>query len=279
MPSAGATPPREAAGLDRTPAPPRPFRGVGTTEAVRALALGANLWAVALVLPMVHGGVRGMLDVLAAPVPLVPLALGAAALASQPGSGGAGPRRRGIAIAMLVVGFPLALAIVLASRADLADRDAWGALGLFVAALSLLGYGAVVADACGRPLGLRASTAQTLSTPIGAADPEGRTWLRRTVIAATTLGGLAVAVIAPALGSRADLLRTWGDAADEATVLASVIGASASAFALAALIGPRLRAARPGDAPKRPALRIALTLLVGASALVAFLLLRRLEAT
>lgn len=291
-------PPGATPSLDTGPRPeraPRPFRSAGATEAIRALALGANVWVIALVLPMVHGGARGVLDVLAAPLPLVPLALGVAALARNGARPERAGRSRAIAVAMLLVAFPVALAIVLASRADLADRDAWGPLGLFVAAVSLLGYGAIAAEACARPLGLRASTAQALSTPLGAAalvaapdrravadrgaGLDRRTVLRRGVIAAATLGGLAVAVVAPALGSRAALLRAWGDAADEATVLASIVGASASAFALAALIGPRLRAARPGDAPRRPALRIALTLLIGASALVAYLLLRQLEAT
>lgn len=255
---------------------PRPFRAAGPTEALRALALGANLWAVALLLPVVHGGARGVLDLLAAPAPLVPLALGALALA--PGRGSP-PRRRGLAIAMLLLAFPVALAIVLASRADLSDRDAWGPVGLAAAALSLLAYGAVSAEACARPLVLRTSTAQGLAIAQPAREPDARRWLRRSVLAMTSGGALLAAVAAPALGSRATLLRVWGESADEATVLASVVGATVGAVGIAAIVGPRLRAPRAGElpAPSRRALRVSVAMLLASVALVSLLVLRALE--
>lgn len=255
---------------------PRPFRAAGSTEALRTAALGANLWAIALLLPVLHGGVRSALDVALVPLPLLPLAIGALALAA-PGDA----RRRRLAIATLLLIFPLTLAGVLAARADLADRDAWGALGLLVAACSLLAYGAVAAEACARPLELRTSVAHALVSPQVASEPFARTWLRRAVLGGATVGGLLIAVVAPAAGSRASLVSAWGEAADEATVLASVVGATASALAIAGIIGPRLRAARPGELPSetRTSMRVTVTLLLAGAGIIGYALLRALEST
>ncbi|MDQ3037172.1 MAG: hypothetical protein M3Y87_32565 [Myxococcota bacterium] len=253
---------------------PRPFRAAGTTEALRTAALGANLWTIALLLPVVHGGARGALDAILVALPLVPLAIGALALAAN------GDRRaRGLAIATLLFTFPVTLAGVLAARADLADRDAWGAIGLSIAALSLLAYGAVAAEACARPLTLRTSTAQALTSVVATAEPLGRTWLRRAVLASTIGGGLLIAVVAPAAGSRATLVRAWGESADEATVLASIVGASVSAIAIAALLGPRLRAARAGELPSasRRTMRIAAALSLATLGLAGYVMLRVLD--
>lgn len=299
----------------RAATPPRAFRAAGTTEALRIGALGANAWATALLLPALHGGMRGALDALLVPLPLALAIAGAIALAlgnghegatptraavgrvggaaggsgggdgggSGGGSGGAGApiggARRTAAIALLLFAFPVALAAVLAGRADLADREVSGPLGLLVAALSLLAYGAAAADACARPRTLRASTAQVLASPRGAEEPAARTWLRRFVLGGTALAGLAIAVVAPASGSRAALVRAWGEAADEATVLASIVGAAASAIGIAGLLGPRLRAARPSEVPsaQRRAVRAGVAMLLASIALAAYLVLRALE--
>lgn len=235
------------------------------------LALGANAWVIALLLPVLHGGARDALDLFAAALPLVALVAGAALLAH-----GVRPIRRRLAILLLLFVFPVALALALAHRTDLADRDAWGAVGLFAAALSILGYGAVAAEACSRPLTLRTSSAQALTAPLVAVEPRIRTGARRAVLGVATAGALAAGVVAPALGARAELVRAWGDAADEAMVLACVVGASAGAAGLAATIGPRLRAARPGDEP-RAGPRIAVAIVLATLALVLYAVLRHTE--
>lgn len=255
-----------------TAATPRPFRAASTTEGLRAAVLGANTWALGLLLPSLHAGTR-TIDAVLLPVPLVALGIGAWAL------GRAAPRERSIATVALLVGFPVSVAVVLALRSDLAERDAWGPLGLFALSLSALAYAAMAAEACARPLRLRASTAQDLPTPLTAAEPRARTWLRRLVLGVTTLGALAMVSIAPALGSRTELLRAWGDAADEATVLASIAGAAAGALALAGILGPRLRADRgtkPTGLPRR-SVRVALSLLMATLGIVSYLVLRHFE--
>ncbi|UJR82755.1 hypothetical protein [Sandaracinus amylolyticus] len=258
-------------------ATPRSFRAAGTTEALRAAALGANLWAIALLLPVLHGGARAI-DAVIVLVPLLPLAIGTRALGSPV------PRlspvtQRGLAIATLLFAFPITLASAIASRADLADRDAWGPLGLLVASISLLAFGAVSAEACGRPVVLRTSSAQGLATVQPASEPPLRRWLRRAIVGGVTAGALLAAVVAPAIGARATLVRTWGDSADEATVLASIVGAAAGSIGLAAFVGPRLRAPRAGELPSasRRALRVSIAMLLAAAALVAFFLLRAWE--
>ncbi|WP_157068866.1 hypothetical protein [Sandaracinus amylolyticus] len=261
-------------------ATPRSFRAAGSTEALRAAALGANLWAVALLLPVLHGGARGALDAVIVLLPLVPLAIGARALAAGV------PRlspvaQRGLAVSTLLFAFPITLAGAIASRADLADRDAWGPLGLLVASISLLAYGAVSAEACGRPVVLRTSSAQGLATAQPASEPPLRRWLRRATLGGVTGGALLAAVVAPAIGARATLVRTWGESADEATVLASIVGAAAGSIGLAAFVGPRLRAPRAGELPSasRRAVRVSVAMLLAAVALVAFFLLRAWERT
>lgn len=272
-------------------APPRSFRAAGALEAMRAAALGGNLWIVALVLPMLHGGARGVLDWVLAVLPLAPLALGALALGSPTNhwpprvlaAAQSGPRGRAsadnaalgrmVATGALLFGFPVALATVLATRTDLADREAWGALGLSAVAGSTLAYGALAAEACSRPLGLRVSSATSLSV-LGAHEPSARTWLRRGVLGMATLGAIGIAIVAPALGSRASLLQAWGEAADEATVLASIVGAAAGAFSLAVVLGPRLRAPRPGERLGPAVVRVSFALTIACVAGLAALVLR-----
>jgi hypothetical protein len=253
-------------------APPRPFRAAGPVEAIRALALGANVWAIMLLLPIVHGGVARELDALMVALPLLPLSVGAYALAI-----GGRPALRSVAVAMLLLGFPVTLAGALALRADLADRDVWGALGLSVGALSALAYGGVVAEACSRPIALRTSVAQSLTVAVVEGERPARTWLRRAVLGGSTLGALAIAVVAPSAGSRAALIATWGDAADEATVLASIVGTGAAALALAVLLGPGLRAPRPSAGARARVWVVGIAIGVAIAASAGYALLRIAE--
>jgi hypothetical protein len=257
------------------PAAPRSFRAAGPTEALRIAALGVNAWAVALLLPVLHGGVRDSIDATIVPLPLLPLAFGVVAIAANGSS-----LHRASAVGALLFAFPVALAGALAWRADLATQEAWGAIGLFVAALSTLAYGAVAAEACSRPLTLRTSSAQSLPSPLALREPLARAWLRRLSIGGTTLGALAAAVVAPALGARTALVRAWGESADEAAVLASLVGGTAAAIGIAAILGPSFRAPRAAEQPggRRTAVRIAVAAALGIAAFAGYVVLRHFDA-
>jgi hypothetical protein len=234
------------------------------------LALGINVWAIALLLPVIHSGTREAAALWMA-APLVPLVAGVVLLATV-----ARPLRRTLAIVALLFLFPVALVLGLAFGTDLADRDAWGPVGLSAAALSMLAYGALAAEVCARPLALRTSTVQPLPAPSLVVAPKLQTWLRRGVLGTATAGALGAAVIAPSLGSRADLLRAWGDAADEATVLGCIVATGVGALSIAGVLGPRLRALRPAQ-EVRPGPRIATSLGLASFAAIAYGVLRWLE--
>jgi len=267
-------PARAVLGIDPGCAPvtartaPRTFRTAGATEALRIAALGTNLWALAVLLPLLEG-VRDPRETLLAPSPLAVLAVGVLALLAGPRIG---PRT--IATAALLFVFPVSLAALSAWHGG-ADPHAGQ---LFVTALSVAAYGAVATDACARPLALRTSTAEALPAALAAVQDPRQVLLRRALLGGSALAALLVSVVAPALGSEDELVRLWRDAAEEATVLGAVVGAVASAAAIAGLVGPALRAARPGELPRRPASRIAIALFLAGAGLAGALILRHLEA-
>jgi hypothetical protein len=251
------------------PPPPRPFRPSGSPEAVRVLATGLNLWAVAGVAPLVHQAAWSAGAAALAAAALVPLVLGAYFLVRN----GSRARRDGAIVALLLV-FPVLVAL-LASASELVGTRA--PLFAFASALSVLAFGGVASEACSRPLALFPSTAQPLVLPRVHDSRGARPWMRRVILGGALLGSLAVAVLAPAMGSDESMRVVWGESVREGRVLAAVFGASACCVGIAGLLGPRLRAPRSSEV--RPASRrerIAVFVL-GLNAALGYLLLRYLE--
>jgi hypothetical protein len=242
-------------------------------DAVRVAVLGLQWWVVLAVFPVVHAGGPPTAALPWLALPPIVLALGVMGWLL-----GRTPRARALTRLALLFLMPVSLAAALASLTVLSARALWSPATLAVGALSTLAYGAAAADAAGRTRALRTSRVERLATPLVEIDPRRRTWLRRSVLAVLMGGGLAAAVLAPAIGGRRALHGSWGDAGAEGTVLASVVGTAAAAFGIAALFAPRLRAVRAGEGERPRAVRVGLALVAAAALLGAYFLLRAIEA-
>lgn len=254
---------------------PSPIVTATVADALRLAALGLNAWAVLVALPVFQGGLRNSFDLMVAMLPLVPLALGLRFLQTAPLNGLRGNRL--VETGALLIAFPIALAVGAAARIDLVAKDAWSAFGLAAAVASMMAYGAYAAESCGRATPSRASTAQPLNRA-GARPNLTRTWLRRSLLATLTVGAVLLAVVAPMSGTRVELIRRWSEAANEATVLACIVGTAAGSIGLAALLGPSFRAARkPEISTAQQSLRIAAALLLATVTVTAFAVYRSLD--
>ncbi len=132
----------------------------------------------------------------------------------------------------------------------------------------------MTAHAVGRRHTARAAQVQPLVGKEPVSEPTSRRVVRRLLLASTALGALALTVVAPSLSSRRDHVQRWGEAAEDATVLAIVLGTVVAGLLLGTLVGPTLRASR--TAPTRPAhrrLRIGMALLIAAGALTGWVAL------
>ncbi len=237
-------------------------------EQLRLSALGVNAWIVALVVPALHAGGVGLEQVVVGLGPLAVLAAGAMALQKHV------DRARWT----LLFGFPASLAAVLAWRSDLAQRDAYGAVGLALAAASLLAFMGAAAHAVGRDRESKRAHAQPLAGKEPVVEPATRRMLRRVLLGAAAFGAFAMTVLAPTLASRRERVRVWGDAADDATTLTAVVATVVAALALGTVIGPALRATRTRrDDPTQRRRRLAASLLIATCAGVGWLLLRHFD--
>lgn len=231
---------------------------------VRLALLGVNAWLVTLLVPSLHldrGFDRALL------IAVAPLLVLAAALWVP---------HRGAARWGLLAGYPAALAAALGARGELAERGAHGTLGLVLAALSLLAFVAAAAHASSRAPGSAQRQTPLEREPV--AEPPTRRWVRRALLAITATGALAITLVAPALASRRERLERWGEAADDAAVLTSVVAATVACFAVGVIVGPALRAARSGShRPAQRQRRLAASMLLAAAAGVGWLLLRHFD--
>lgn len=250
-----------------------------------------NAWVVALLVPSLHLGPS--LEVLiGTSAPLLVLGLGLAlpagasrrerpASAGRPPDSGGSARRATLGSARcwaLLAGYPGAIGAVLAWRSELAERDAHGPVGLTLAALSILAFVAAAAHASSLAQPESAVQTQTPLERDPVAEPRARRWVRRLLLGASAAGALALSLMAPALASRRERVERWGDGADDATVLAAVVGAIVGCVALGVIVGPALRAARVGgDPPGRRQRRLAAAMLVAVAAGVAWLVLRHFD--
>lgn len=248
----------------------KPLLSSGSTDAgrgeqARVAVLGANAWVVAILVPSLHAGLGGVVSMLASVAPLPVLVLGVLAL----------PTRVARARWTLLAAYPAALGAVFAYRPELGQL---GALGVALASLSLLAFVAASAHAVGRDRGAKTADTQPLAGKDPVFEPAARRFVRRALLGVSALGALAVTVLAPILGGRHERVARWGEAADDATVLAIVVGAIASAIALGALVGPTLRATRAAREPStRRAARVATALVLATGAAAGWLALRYLE--
>lgn len=231
-------------------------------------ALGLNAWLVVHLIPSLYVGAALGPTLLLAALPLGALAGGALCLGA----------RRAAARWILLAAYPPCLAAAVGLRDELVTREAYDEATTLLAAASLLAYLAAAAHATSRAPSHEPVTVHPLVGEPPVVEPPARRWLRRVLLALAALGGFAVAVLGPAIGSRRARIDAWGEAADEGAVLTAVVAAVVAAAAVGAIVGPRLRAERrrPGDAA-RARRRSAAALVVAIAAGLAWLLLRHFD--
>jgi hypothetical protein len=196
--------------------------------------LGVNAWAVGLLLPQAHVGLR-LGDAPALLAPLLALAGGVGLLG-----------RSAQAAPALLVGFPALLILGVALDPRLALDRGYGATTATLAAISLLAAVAAAAHAVGRIDAAAPGHRQRPASRRGpVAEPLRRRWLRRGLLTLSALGALVAGNVAVAWGSRRELVAGWGpEAATDGATLTAVVATLVVCVALAAIVGPALRAER-----------------------------------
>jgi hypothetical protein len=231
-------------------------------------ALGLNAWLVVYLIPALHVGVGSLGMLLLAALPLGLLVAGLASL---------GPRGA-LARWILLAGYPPSLAAVVAARPELATREAYDETAMLLAATSLLAYVASAAHGTSKTPAVKPVTTHPLEGKEPVVEPLPRRWLRRGLLTAAALGGLAVAVLAPALASRRARIDAWGEAADDGAVLTAVVASIVAAVAIGSIVGPGLRAERHRRSTSaRSRRRLAAASLVAVASALAWLLLRHFD--
>lgn len=235
--------------------------------AARVAVLGVNLWAVAVAAPMVLASPRDpLVAALLVLAPLLPLSLGV----------GLCRYARTPARVVLLALYPATVGLAVTMLPSMVADPPHSTVGLVLAALSLLAYGAGAVLAVDRPderpiLGRR---------PLGRVKPfeesRRRRITRHLLLATCFIGAFVIAVVAPSLGGDAALHAAWGVAAPEAGVLVAVAAGGIASGSLALLLAPAMRASR-ARAPSRSNVRMRvglLSLVVVAGAALLFLLER-----
>ncbi|MCC7536026.1 MAG: hypothetical protein IT379_07425 [Deltaproteobacteria bacterium] len=183
--------------------------------------------------------------------------------------------KHAMASAVLLVGVPAGLTVVLI--AGDARVESFGLAGLGGASLALVAFGFAVVHAVTAARPLAQVTEKGLAGAAPTVDDGARRWLGRAWIG---LGGLAAAVlvvVAPSLVTRAELRRGYGEAARDVEALVAAYATAAGLLVVGvAVAGAMRRTRRDGSLPR---LRMSRALVWLAVTLVAsvLLLLRRLE--
>lgn len=255
------------------PTPPSTGRNPAVNRpawaALRVGILGLNAWVVAVLVPTLHVGVGGLWETLLAAIPLLGLAVGLAVLDT---------RREMARWTLLAVVGP-AMAVALASRPELVERETFDPAAALLAAVSVVAYLGAAAHAVSRPTARRKATVHPLRAKEPVAEPGARRWLRRALLGVSALGALAIAVLAPAWSTRSERADAWAAAGDDSLVLTTVVGAIVAALALGAIVGPSLRAdRRTVRSAKRERRRVLMSLAVAAIAGLGWLVLVQLDA-
>lgn len=220
-------------------------------------AVALNLWLVWVMIPLWMGRPAGFQAVVCG----VPLAL-------------LPPMLVWLAPWMLLIAYPLTVALVVGFMPSLAAGPAYPPLAMLIGALSVLAYGAVVGQAVTRP-----TFSEVKAKPLeGAAeDPEGRrrARVRRVMLTITGLGSLVLASLAPTLGGERALRTAWGSSSIEAGVLTAVIGGALGTIALVGFVGPATRKRRRGPSAQRVRSRVFMLLMVVVVGVFVWLNMRR----
>ncbi|MCB9635060.1 MAG: hypothetical protein H6721_23285 [Sandaracinus sp.] len=235
------------------------WREVGAAPRV-VIASGLIAWAVVLLVPLAVARPRPTAWPVLVAV-LVPLV---AALPTW--------RREIVRRLLLLVIYPCALATGVALSPRLADLDAHPPTMRLLGALAFLAFAASasVADPRPAPPGL---AIKSLSAVSGDPGLSRRARVRAWLVGAVTVGALAIAVVAPAVGE--DPSVTFGAASGPAAgTLVAVLAALLGTVVVAGFVGPATRRRR-GVVTARRAQRVGLYLLV---VLVGGLVLRTLAA-
>ncbi|GAB5542542.1 MAG: hypothetical protein SangKO_023020 [Sandaracinaceae bacterium] len=242
-------------------------RSADAADAWRIGLLGLNAWVVIVAFPLGRMGDLGLTDVLYASVPVAALTSGLVLNARA---------RREAARWVLLAAGPVALALPVALRPALVEREVLDLPTSLLGAVSMLAYLAAATHALGRPMKVKPAVAQTIVGKEPVSEPRARRWLRRALLGSTAVGAFGVAVVAPAWTDRQSQAALWGDAADDAAVLTSVVAALVAALAVGVVVGPGLRAER-GQARAAPRRRrtLALAVFVAAAAGAGWVLLQR----
>lgn len=236
----------------------------GRRRVLAVLLLGLNLWAIALLWPLLSAPEpSGGENIALALACLAPLLLGAALH-------GAFAQRLSpppwLAGALWLAVYPAAVSAALAVRPEPLNQLSHGPAALALLAIALCAYGASAALACAEHAPELPAVQNALGAePWDAPEPDRRR-LQRAIVALCMAGAAAIAVVAPAIGGFEALEAAWGESALAGGVLTAVIGASLGVAAIGVFLGSGLRAegesdgARP-DAPLRAAWFLFLALL------------------
>ena len=203
-------------------------------EQSRLVVLGVNVWAVLLAVPLWSAQPRTAAGALWLALPLACLAAGLLSL----------PASRRVAAWLLLGLYPTSVASVAAALPQLTIATPYSTPGLLVGALSLAAFGAGAAFSATRPAQLRPNTSRPLGSVVPIEEHTGRRRVRWALLGVTSVGALAIAVVAPAVSDRAGYEALWGEAAGEAAVLTAVVAGALAAATLALFVGPTLRASR-----------------------------------
>ncbi|MFK7985662.1 MAG: hypothetical protein AB8I08_06490 [Sandaracinaceae bacterium] len=237
-------PPRthEAPSATTPDAPPVEPDGVHA-DRLRVGLLGVNAWLVMLLTPVLADGWGSLGSRLGAASPWLALVLGLAWLGRHP------ERARWA----LLAGFVPLLGLGLVLRPDALVPGPYAALSLSLCAISLLAYVAAAAHACSRPRVSHPAKHFPIAgrAPLNEASPAR--WVRAALLGSSAAGAFFAVVIVPAWGGPN---AAWGDASREGAALTTVVAALAGAGALAAIVGPGLRAERRRRSRRAPLRRV-----------------------
>lgn len=215
---------------------------LGARWSAALMVMGLECWVLAAVAPRLqHPSAAGpeLADVIAVLAPLIALGLGATL---PPG------RVRPAAVALLL-GFPALLAASAAVRPELTVRDAWGPMSTGLLSVSLAAYIALALVHVGRPAALRPASPQPL--PPESHQPASERFRNGRFVLAAVMGAALIGIgVVPFWQGRAETVARFGAAADDAAVLAVIVGTLLFTIVVGAILGPGLRARKRTD-PRR----------------------------
>jgi hypothetical protein len=219
-------------------------KGITAPDRLRAnqwivLTLGLNAWIVIDLWPAAFSANPQVWESYL--LPLSPVLLILATRGMQ--------RRPTIARWILLALFPLSLLVPVVLRSEIDNQLAFTPVVLLFAALSLIAYIALTADALAGHVRYRQSDYKPLAVPGTPANRPARVRLRRSVIALALIGTFCIAASGPALGGFKDLKRYWGEASTEGGLFVTLVSSTLAVAVLLSFLGPVLKA----DDGHRPA--------------------------